>query len=59
MSLVAVEPMDRVVQPRMAVDAATARQRVVDVTGRAVFFKRAEDHFLNSRRHPKRMYKIA
>ncbi len=52
MGLVAVEPMDGVVQPRMGVDVATARQRVVDVPGPAFFFKRTEDLLLNLRRHP-------
>ena len=48
MGLVAVEPMDRVVQPRVGIDVATARQRVVDVPGPAFFFKRTEDQLLNS-----------
>ena len=37
--LAAVEPVDRVVQPRMGVDAATARQRIVDVLGPVFFFE--------------------
>src|SRR5271157_3343235 len=52
MGLVAVEPMDRVVQPRVGVDVATARQRIVDVLGPGFFFKRTEDQLLNLRRHP-------
>src|SRR5208337_5454508 len=52
MGLVAVEPMDRVVQPRMGVDVAKAWQRIVDVLGPGFFFKRTEDQLLNLRRHP-------
>jgi hypothetical protein len=46
-----VEPVDRVMQPRMRVDVATAWQRIVDVLGPAFFFKRAQYQLLNWRRH--------
>jgi len=52
MGLAAVEPLDRVVQPRTGVDVDTARQRIVDGLGPGFFFKRTEDHLLNLRRHP-------
>jgi len=43
MGLVAIEPMDRVVQPRVGVDVATAWQRILDVLRPAFLFKCTED----------------
>jgi len=52
MGLVAVQPTDRVVQPRMGVDVAPARQWIEDVAGPAFFLERTQDQLLRSRRHP-------
>src|SRR5208337_2469442 len=46
MGLMAVEPIDRAVQPRGGVDVATAWQRIVDLLGPGFFFKRTENQLL-------------